>query len=124
MLCFYQQSMVRHVTPTSYIVDNGNKSVTSTVSETSREAAARLLFACVHWARSVPALLRLPVSDQRELITNSWSELFLLTAAQFDVTFQTIQRYSGHGDHAILRHDVTSSKAGMSETDSGNSIAF
>ncbi|UYV78834.1 hypothetical protein LAZ67_16002945 [Cordylochernes scorpioides] len=47
------------------------------------EGAARLLFACVRWARSERALLLLPAEDQIRLLEESWSELFVLSAAQW-----------------------------------------
>ncbi|UYV78835.1 hypothetical protein LAZ67_16002947 [Cordylochernes scorpioides] len=47
------------------------------------EGAARLLFACVRWARSERALLLLPAEDQVRLLEESWSELFVLSAAQW-----------------------------------------
>jgi hypothetical protein len=108
----------RHVTPLPSVVETGNVNLAVSVSEASREAAARLLFACVHWARSVPALCRLPVSDQRALVTHGWSELFLLTAAQFDVKFHTSQHHDELGDHVKSRHT-----SGMSpQIDSGIEI--
>lgn len=49
------------------------------------EAAARLLFMGVKWAKSVPAFLSLPFRDQVILLEESWRELFVLGAAQFQI---------------------------------------
>ncbi|XP_006001685.1 nuclear receptor subfamily 2 group F member 6 isoform X1 [Latimeria chalumnae] len=46
------------------------------------ELAARLLFSTVEWARNIPFFPELPVSDQISLLRLSWSELFVLNAAQ------------------------------------------
>eukprot|EP00794_Sanderia_malayensis_P012858 gene12858-14183_t len=47
------------------------------------ESAARLLFLVVQWARQLPMFLGLPLRDQVYLLEESWSELFLLAAAQW-----------------------------------------
>lgn len=47
------------------------------------EAAARLLFMSIKWAKSLPAFVGLPTTDQLALIRASWAELFVLGAAQF-----------------------------------------
>lgn len=49
------------------------------------EAAARLLFMSVKWAKTVPAFNSLPFRDQVILLEESWRELFVLGAAQFQV---------------------------------------
>ncbi|TRY66306.1 hypothetical protein DNTS_008067 [Danionella cerebrum] len=46
------------------------------------ELAARLLFSIIEWARNIPFFPELPVSDQVALLRLSWSELFILNAAQ------------------------------------------
>jgi len=53
------------------------------------ESAARLLFAAVQWARSMPSFLQLAFREQAILLEESWSELFLLTAAQWGLTVDT-----------------------------------
>ncbi|KAF5276732.1 hypothetical protein FQR65_LT03957 [Abscondita terminalis] len=47
------------------------------------EAAARLLFFNVTWAKSVPTFTSLPIEDQLLLLEESWRELFILGAAQY-----------------------------------------
>ncbi|XP_059166791.1 nuclear receptor subfamily 2 group E member 1-like [Physella acuta] len=49
------------------------------------EAAARLLFMSVKWTKSVPAFVTLPFRDQVLLLEESWRELFVLGAAQFQI---------------------------------------
>ena len=49
------------------------------------EAAARLLFLSVKWARNVPAFLQLPFRDQIILLEESWRELFALYAIQWNL---------------------------------------
>jgi len=46
------------------------------------EMAARLLFSAVQWARNIPFFYDLLVTDQVGLLRLSWSELFILNAAQ------------------------------------------
>ena len=49
------------------------------------EAAARLLFMSVKWAKNVPAFISLPFRDQVVLLEEGWRELFVLGAAQFQM---------------------------------------
>jgi len=41
----------------------------------------------VGWVKTVPAFRRLSVTDQTVLLQHSWHELFLLTAAECNFTF-------------------------------------
>ena len=52
------------------------------------EAAARLLFMSVKWAKNVPAFLSLPFRDQVVLLEEGWRELFVLGAAQFQMPIE------------------------------------
>ena len=52
-------------------------------AENIYETAARLLFMSVKWARNIPSFLQLPFRDQAILLEESWSELFILSAAQW-----------------------------------------
>lgn len=54
-------------------------------SEAICEAAARLLFMSVKWAKHVPAFQALPFRDQLVLLEEGWRELFILGAAQFQM---------------------------------------
>ncbi|KAK6617432.1 hypothetical protein RUM43_014441 [Polyplax serrata] len=51
--------------------------------ESVYESAAKLLFLTVKWARSIPSFLQLTFHDQSTLLEDSWSELFVLSAAQW-----------------------------------------
>lgn len=51
--------------------------------ESIYESAAKLLFLTVKWARSIPSFLQLSFNDQSILLEDSWSELFVLSAAQW-----------------------------------------
>ena len=54
-------------------------------AENIYETAARLLFMSVKWARNIPSFLQLPFRDQAILLEESWSELFILSAAQWSL---------------------------------------
>ncbi|XP_067125945.1 nuclear receptor subfamily 2 group E member 1 [Centruroides vittatus] len=54
-------------------------------SETICESAARLLFMNVKWVKNVPAFIRLPYRDQILLLVEGWREMFVLSAAQFNL---------------------------------------
>ncbi|KAJ8300714.1 hypothetical protein KUTeg_022233 [Tegillarca granosa] len=54
-------------------------------TENTYETAARLLFMSVKWARNIPSFLQLPFRDQAILLEESWSELFILSAAQWSL---------------------------------------
>lgn len=47
------------------------------------EAAARLLFMNVKWAKNVPAFASLSLSDRILLLEESWRDLFIIGSAQF-----------------------------------------
>lgn len=52
-------------------------------AENIYESAAKLLFLSIKWAKSIPSFLQLSYRDQSILLEESWSELFVLTAAQW-----------------------------------------
>ncbi|XP_077553662.1 uncharacterized protein LOC144168583 [Haemaphysalis longicornis] len=53
------------------------------LSEGVQETAAKLLFCSLRWIRSVPAFAQLCCRDQLLLLEASWSDVFLLSAAQW-----------------------------------------
>jgi len=53
--------------------------------ENTHEMAAKLLFMSIKWARSIPSFLALPFRDQAILLEETWSELFILSAAQWSL---------------------------------------
>ncbi|KAJ1060779.1 hypothetical protein K5549_019362, partial [Capra hircus] len=63
-------------------------------------AAARLLFSTVEWARHAPFFPELPVADQVALLRLSWSELFVLNAAQAALPLHTAPLLAAAGLHA------------------------
>ncbi|XP_033098748.1 nuclear receptor subfamily 2 group E member 1-like [Anneissia japonica] len=73
----------------SHVNENeGERSVSGDVllvnpTENVYEAAARVLFMTVKWARSIPSFLSLPFRDQAILLEETWSELFMLSATQW-----------------------------------------
>ncbi|OWK49390.1 Nuclear receptor subfamily 2 group F member 1-B, partial [Lonchura striata] len=64
------------------------------------ELAARLLFSTVEWARNIPFFPELPVSDQVALLRLSWSELFVLNAAQSALPLHAAPLLAAAGFHA------------------------
>ncbi|XP_044579227.1 protein dissatisfaction-like isoform X5 [Cotesia glomerata] len=64
--------------------DYGISNQSLLLTENVYESAARLLFLAVKWARSIPSFLELSYRDQAILLEESWSELFVLTAAQWN----------------------------------------
>ncbi|KAL4219654.1 hypothetical protein ACF0H5_022226 [Mactra antiquata] len=53
--------------------------------EATYETAAKILFMSIKWARNIPSFLALPFRDQAILLEESWSELFILSAAQWSL---------------------------------------
>ncbi|XP_074110502.1 nuclear receptor subfamily 2 group E member 1 [Cotesia typhae] len=68
----------------SSLSDYGISNQSLLLTENVYESAARLLFLAVKWARSIPSFLELSYRDQAILLEESWSELFVLTAAQWN----------------------------------------
>ncbi|XP_035760029.1 nuclear receptor subfamily 2 group F member 6-like isoform X2 [Neolamprologus brichardi] len=64
------------------------------------ELAARLLFSTVEWARNIPYFPELPVSDQVALLRLSWSELFILSAAQSALPLHMAPLLAAAGFHS------------------------
>ncbi|XP_018586812.1 nuclear receptor subfamily 2 group F member 6-like isoform X2 [Scleropages formosus] len=64
------------------------------------ELAARLLFSTIEWARNIPFFPELPMSDQVALLRLSWSELFILNAAQSALPLHTASLLAAAGFHA------------------------
>ena len=54
-------------------------------AENIYESAAKLLFMSVKWSRSIPSFQQLAASDQQLLLESGWSQLFLLSLAQWTV---------------------------------------
>ncbi|KAH3792820.1 hypothetical protein DPMN_146319 [Dreissena polymorpha] len=79
--------------------------------EQTYEAAAKLLFMSVKWARNIPSFLSLPFRDQAILLEESWSELFILSAAQWALPLDIVELMGSLGftpsdqsERAVLLH--------------------
>ncbi|XP_036409878.1 nuclear receptor subfamily 2 group F member 6-like isoform X2 [Megalops cyprinoides] len=64
------------------------------------ELAARLLFSTIEWARNIPFFPDLPVSEQVALLRLSWSELFILNAAQSALPLHVAPLLAAAGFHS------------------------
>ncbi|XP_076837234.1 nuclear receptor subfamily 2 group F member 6a isoform X2 [Brachyhypopomus gauderio] len=64
------------------------------------ELAARLLFSIIEWSRSIPYFPELPVPEQVALLRLSWSELFILNAAQSGLPLHTAPLLAAAGFHS------------------------
>ncbi|XP_067878763.1 nuclear receptor subfamily 2 group F member 1-A-like isoform X1 [Heterodontus francisci] len=64
------------------------------------ELAARLLFSAVEWARNIPFFPDLQISDQVGLLRLTWSELFVLNAAQCSMPLHVAPLLAAAGLHA------------------------
>lgn len=64
------------------------------------ELAARLLFSAVEWARNIPFFPDLQITDQVALLRLSWSELFVLNAAQCSMPLHVAPLLAAAGLHA------------------------
>ncbi|XP_067351307.1 COUP transcription factor 2-like isoform X1 [Channa argus] len=64
------------------------------------ELAARMLFSAVEWARNIPFFPDLQVPDQVALLRLTWSELFVLNAAQCSMPVHVAPLLAAAGLHA------------------------
>uniref|UniRef100_A0A3B4DJ40 Nuclear receptor subfamily 2 group F member 1 n=2 Tax=Pygocentrus nattereri TaxID=42514 RepID=A0A3B4DJ40_PYGNA len=64
------------------------------------ELAARLLFSAVEWARNIPFFPELQITDQVSLLRLTWSELFVLNAAQSSMPLHVAPLLAAAGLHA------------------------
>ncbi|XP_031565264.1 nuclear receptor subfamily 2 group E member 1-like [Actinia tenebrosa] len=67
--------------------------------DTVCEAAAKLLFMSVKWARNIPSFISLPFRDQVTLLEESWRELFLLGASQWSMPLEIAPILAAAGMH-------------------------
>ncbi|XP_031786355.1 photoreceptor-specific nuclear receptor isoform X2 [Nasonia vitripennis] len=65
-------------------------------AENVYEFAAKLLFLAVKWPRSISSFLQLSYRDQAILLEESWCELFVLTAAQWNFPVEESQLIPAH----------------------------
>ncbi|XP_057177817.1 nuclear receptor subfamily 2 group F member 1-B [Triplophysa rosa] len=64
------------------------------------ELAARLLFSAVEWAKNIPFFPDLQITDQVSLLRLTWSELFVLNAAQCSMPIHVAPLLAAAGLHA------------------------
>ncbi|XP_066460875.1 nuclear receptor subfamily 2 group F member 6 isoform X2 [Eleutherodactylus coqui] len=64
------------------------------------ELAARLLFSTVEWSRNIPYFPELAMADQVSLLRLSWSELFVLNAAQSALPLHMAPLLAAAGFHS------------------------
>ena len=67
--------------------------------ENACEAAARLLFMSVRWARNIPSFVNLPFRDQVILLEEGWRELFILGAIQSNLSIEVAPLLASAGMH-------------------------
>lgn len=83
-------------------------------SENIYESAVQLLYMSVTWARNIPTFLDLPFRDQAILLEEGWSELFVLSSAQFSLSLDMGPLLSAAGLH-VDRAPTDKIVAGMSD---------
>lgn len=54
-------------------------------SELTSELAAQLLLLSIRWIKSIPSMSSIQVDDQLSLVAESWKELFVLAASQYQL---------------------------------------
>jgi len=76
-----------HSSPSQATEDSSDRTpmVYQPSPESVYESAVQLLYMSVTWARNIPTFLDLPFRDQAILLEEGWSELFVLSAAQFSL---------------------------------------
>ncbi|XP_025071087.1 nuclear receptor subfamily 2 group F member 5 [Alligator sinensis] len=64
------------------------------------ELAARLLFSAIEWAKNIPFFPDFQLTDQVSLLRMTWSELFVLNAAQCSMPLHVAPLLAAAGLHA------------------------
>lgn len=57
-------------------------------TQTLYDAASKILFLAIRWAKSIPSFSQLPMLEQKKLLSESWSELFVIAAAQWGLSIE------------------------------------
>lgn len=52
------------------------------------DSASKILFLAIRWAKSIPSFSQLPIIEQKKLLSDSWSELFIIAAAQWGLSIE------------------------------------
>lgn len=71
-------------------IENSSSFTAYSELEAVFESAAKLLFLAVKWAKSMPSFAQITLKDQMALLEESWSELFVITAAQYGLPLESI----------------------------------
>ena len=79
------------------------------------ESAIRVLYMTVKWVRNIPTFLDLPFRDQAILLEESWSELFVLSIAQWKLPIDTTSLLAASGMNADLHSRSDKLLGGMSD---------
>ncbi|KXJ27971.1 Nuclear receptor subfamily 2 group E member 1 [Exaiptasia diaphana] len=74
-----------NLTPPSTPQYNNGTFVYMASPEMIYESAIRILYMTVKWVRNIPTFLDLPFRDQAILLEEGWSELFILSLAQWNM---------------------------------------
>lgn len=77
--------------------------------ELLHESAVRILFMTVKWVRNIPTFFDLPFRDQAILLEEGWSELFILSIAQWNlpVEISTLLAAAGlHSERETTHNDL------------------
>jgi len=83
-------------TEEDYSVDDSQSQKSKYCIVGLQDGSARLLLLCVRWAKSVPTFLQLTFRDQAILLEESWSELFILAAAQLAIPVELLGKRITH----------------------------
>lgn len=67
--------------------------------EMLHESAVRILFMTVKWVRNIPTFFDLPFRDQAILLEEGWSELFILSIAQWNLPVEMSTMLAAAGLH-------------------------
>lgn len=70
------------------------------------ELAANLVLMIVRWSKFVPHFRNLPLADQILLLEESWRELFVLSAAQFNLKIDLATLTDNHADACAFGLDL------------------
>ncbi|KAL7033296.1 hypothetical protein ACKWTF_007532 [Chironomus riparius] len=50
------------------------------------DSATKILFLAIRWAKSIPSFNQLPITDQKKLLNECWTELFIVASAQWGLS--------------------------------------
>lgn len=57
-------------------------------TQTLYDAASKILFLAIRWAKSIPSFSQLPTHEQKKLLNDCWPELFIIASAQWGLTIE------------------------------------